>query len=208
MPTRTSRCMRDGQFSELASVERASQRLHSAVHHVRRCDHVDAAARVRERNAYEKLHRRIVVDVAGGVENSRSAVIGVLAVARSAMTSISGTALLMARIARCTTPSGSALLDPIASLRAGMPKSSTAGMPSACSARVSADYIVDVKREMPGIDAIGPASPARSTTKSGCTRWSTVSACSRTSARNDGVRRRRRMRIGVMRAHPPSDSAT
>ena len=51
---------------------------------------------------------------------------------------------------------------------------------------------------MPGIDAMGPASAAFSTTKIGCTKRSSATRCSRTSARMTAVRRSRRGRSAII----------
>ena len=56
---------------------------------------------------------------------------------RSQITSRSGCAALIARVASCTIPSSSHAPEPSSSLLAGRPKSSTAGIPSAAAAPAS-----------------------------------------------------------------------
>ena len=62
---------------------------------------------------------------------------------RSVMTSRSGCAALIARVASWITPSSSHAPEPSASLLAGSPNSSTAGMPSACGDPGLLDRAVD-----------------------------------------------------------------
>ena len=73
----------------------------------------------------------------------------------SEMTSRSGTASLIARIACGTMPSGLVLSLPVASLAAGMPNRITAGMPSAAISRASAASLSTVNCATPGMDLIG-----------------------------------------------------
>ena len=71
------------------------------------------------------------------------------------MTSRSGWAALIARVASWITPSSSHAPEPSSSLLAGSPNSSTAGMPSACAMPASSTAPSIETWSMPGSSAIG-----------------------------------------------------
>ena len=73
----------------------------------------------------------------------------------SVITSRSGCAALIARVASWTTPSSSQAPEPCASLAAGRPNSSTAGMPSAAASPASSTAWSIERWSMPGMVGIG-----------------------------------------------------
>ena len=77
----------------------------------------------------------------------------------------------------------------------GMPKSRTAGSPSARAAPASSTAVEIDRRSTPGSEAIGARPSAAVRTKSGRTRSEAVRRVSRTSSRSTGVARSRRMRV-------------
>ena len=81
---------------------------------------------------------------------------------RSAITSRSGCAALMARVASWMMPSSSHAPVPCSSLAAGRPNSSTAGMPSPCAIPASSTAWSMLRWSIPGIVGIGvrPLAPA------------------------------------------------
>ncbi len=74
---------------------------------------------------------------------------------RSQMTSRSGWASLIARVASWTIPSSSQAPEPSSSLAAGSPNRSTAGMPSAAASPASSTAWAIERWSIPGISAIG-----------------------------------------------------
>ena len=74
---------------------------------------------------------------------------------RSQITSRSGCAALIARVASWTIPSSSQAPEPSSSLAAGRPNSSTAGMPSAAASPASSTAAPIERWSMPGMLAIG-----------------------------------------------------
>ena len=114
---------------------------------------------------------------------------------RSAMTSRSGWASLIARVASWTTPSSSQAPEPSSSLAAGMPNSSTPGSPSAAASPASATAWEIDSRSTPGIACTGARPSRPSSTNSGSTRALASRRVSRTRSRSTGVRRSRRRRV-------------
>ncbi len=86
---------------------------------------------------------------------------------RSAITSRSGYAALIARVASWMTPSSSHAPLPCSSLAAGRPNSSTAGMPSSAAMPASSTAPSMLRWSIPGIDAIGVRRSAPATTNIG-----------------------------------------
>src|SRR5438874_451874 len=113
----------------------------------------------------------------------------------SVMTTSSGCASLIARTASCTTPSSSYAPDPCSSFSAGMPKSRTDGMPSACATPASSTACEIERRSTPGIASIGVRLSVPSSTNRGRTRCAGVSSVSRTIPRRRPVRRSLRIRV-------------
>ena len=129
------------------------------------------------------------------------------------MTSRSGCAALIARVASWTAPSSSHAPEPTSSFSAGIPKSRTAGTPSAAA---SPGLLHGRRQGQAARPRASPGSAARpsrpSSTKSGRTRSAASSRVSRTRSRRTGVRRRRRRRVwgkGMPRGHgtrgPPAE---
>ena len=77
------------------------------------------------------------------------------------MTSRSGCAALIARVASWTTPSSSQAPEPSSSFTAGSPNSITAGIPSAAASPASSAAAEIERWSMPGRLAIGvrPSAP-------------------------------------------------
>ena len=75
----------------------------------------------------------------------------------SVITSSSGSASLIARVAICTMPSSSHAPEPSPSLWSGMPNSRTAGMPACSSSPASSTSAEIDSRSTPGIASIGCA---------------------------------------------------
>ena len=71
------------------------------------------------------------------------------------MTTRSGWASLIARVASWTTPSSSQAPEPCSSFSAGRPNSSTAGIPSECASPASSTAWAIESRSMPGMASIG-----------------------------------------------------
>ncbi len=111
------------------------------------------------------------------------------------MTSSSGWASLIARVASCTTPSSSHAPEPSSSLWSGSPNSSTAGTPSAASSPASSTAAPIDRRCTPGIEPIGSRASRPSVMNSGATSRAGLSSVSRTRSRS-GIRwRSRRIRV-------------
>ena len=107
---------------------------------------------------------------------------------RSVKTSRSGWAALIARVASWITPSSSHAPEPSASLLAGRPNSSTAGMPSEWAIPASSTAPSIDRWSMPG--QLGDRRALRClspTTNIGYTRWDTDSSVSRTRPRSTPV---------------------
>jgi hypothetical protein len=85
----------------------------------------------------------------------------------SVMTTSSGSASLIARVASCTTPSSSYAPEACSSLCAGMPNSSTAGTPRSCTAAASSTACEIDSRSIPGIASIGFRTSVPSSTNIG-----------------------------------------
>ena len=113
----------------------------------------------------------------------------------SAITTSPGTASFMARIARGTGPFGSAPLSPRGSFCFGSPKSKTPPSPSCAACRACSAAWDTGSCETPGIVRMGRGSSRKSAKKSGKIRSLGRTTVSRTRARIEGVRRRRRGRI-------------
>ena len=140
--------------SKPSSSSALAQEADEAVHHARRRDHVGAGPRVRERRAAEVLQRRVVVDLA--VRRRRRSGRGSCtrrSTRRRRRTS-SGTAFLMARIARWTTPSSCHASLPTSSFFSGMPNRITAGMPSFATSSASRASLSTEKWNWPGSEEI------------------------------------------------------
>ena len=86
---------------------------------------------------------------------------------RSVITSRSGCAALIARVASWITPSSSHAPEPCSSLSAGRPNSSTAGIPSAAAAPASSTAPSIERWSMPGSDGIGVRRAPPATTNIG-----------------------------------------
>ena len=114
---------------------------------------------------------------------------------RSVMTSRSGWAALIARVASWTTPSSSHAPEPCSSLSAGRPNSSTPGMPSSAAIPASSTAPSIERWSTPGSDGIGVRRSPPATTNIGRIRWETDSSVSRTRPRRRPVRRSRRSRV-------------
>ena len=114
---------------------------------------------------------------------------------RSVITSRSGCAVLIARVASWMTPSSSHAPEPSSSLDAGSPNSSTAGMPSAYASPASRTAASIERWSTPGIEGIGVRPLLPWTTNIGYTRCRAASSVSRTRSRMPVVARRRRRRV-------------
>src|SRR4051812_8852844 len=114
---------------------------------------------------------------------------------RSAMTSRSGWAALIARVASCTAPSSSHAPEPSSSFAAGMPDNSPGGWPAPRAAPASATTSASDRRSTPGMAAIGARPSRPSSTNRGRTKSDGSSRVSRTRSRRTGVRRSRRRRV-------------
>ena len=86
---------------------------------------------------------------------------------RSVITSRSGWAALIARVASWITPSSSHAPEPCSSLSAGSPNSSTPGMPSSAAMPASSTAPSIERWSTPGIDAIGVRRSPPATTNIG-----------------------------------------
>ena len=113
----------------------------------------------------------------------------------SAITVSSGSASLSARIAICTMPSSSKAPEPISSLSAGMPKSSTESTPAARTAPASSTSSLIDSRCTPGIESMSSRTSVPALTNNGWIRCAAVSSVSRVSPRSTPVRRSRRIRV-------------
>ena len=155
----------DRRVREALLVERAADRAHAPVHHVAGRDHVGPGAGLGDGGAGQQLdarsrcprgrRRAARPQWPWSVYSHRHT---------SVITSRSGWASLIARVASCTTPSSSQAPEPSSSLSAGMPNSSTAGMPSARRSPASCDGVPDAsgaRRPASRRSARGPARRAR-----------------------------------------------
>ena len=114
----------------------------------------------------------------------------------TSVTTISGIACLMARMACCTIPSEAKFSRPIGSFSAGRPNKITAGMPrlAACSASRTAS--VTDNWDTPGIEPIG-VRPLPCLTKSGYMKSRAFNSTSRNIPRKAGVARNLRGRTAI-----------
>ena len=112
----------------------------------------------------------------------------------SVITSRSGTLSFTARTACCTMPSSAQASEPRGSFSAGIPNSSTAGMPMPAASLHSLISSSTERRCWPGIEPIGSRTPRPCVTNSGYTKSSTARAVSRTILRRSAFSRNRRGR--------------
>ena len=71
----------DGDARAAVAVQRATNRLDAAVHHIGWSDDVGSRIRVRQSDAAEQFQRRVVVDLALRIENPAVPMVGILAAA-------------------------------------------------------------------------------------------------------------------------------
>ena len=129
------RVRHDRGVGEAFVVERGADRADAAVHHVARGDDVGAGAGLRDGRARQQLERRVVVDAPSARTTPQWPWLVYSHRHRSVITSRSGWASLIARVASWTMPSSSQAPEPSSSLAAGRPNSSTAGNPELATPR-------------------------------------------------------------------------
>src|SRR6266851_3845270 len=112
----------------------------------------------------------------------------------SVTTSISGTSRLTRPTVSCTAAASSQASLPVSSFFSGIPNRMRAGIPSEKSSRASATAESGDSRKTPGSEEISSRSAFPRRTKSGAMNRSGERRVSRTSAREAGLRRRRRRR--------------